>query len=591
MKPEEYYSEIIEASRVELSKLRRRAFAVAMSRLAVFVATVAICFWVSGAALVSCIAVAGLVLFLYLAKYSGRIEQARFVEQAKIDSSENNLRRLRRELDGLSGGDEYIDTNHDFTYDIDVFGSKSLYALLNATSTAGGAHMLAQWLINPLKVSDRVEARQSAIKELSENDKFRLEMASVAKVSAEDAGDAEKESDIPGFSIGAVWKTLVAAVPIIYIVLFALFAFSLIPGIYIFYFFLLVLAAGSVQAKRVGSLHEWLYKFVKPLSAYSGVFRTIENERFESEILTELQRRLIVGGKNASQATAQLAHYIHNLDQRYNVFGYAIMNGFLLWDFRQLHNIDRWMTKNGEYINSWKETIAEFDAFCALAVFKFNNQKYVFPSLDKNGTVVMRASAAGHPLLLSDKCVCNDVDGLTTPSFFVITGANMAGKSTYLRTVAVNYLLALIGAPVFASEMTFYPMTLYTGLRTADSLSKGASYFFAELSRLQQMVQRAESGERMFVLLDEILRGTNSDDKQRGSLGLVRKLVGLPVAGMIATHDLSLGSLADKFPQYIRNYRFESELDGDKLKFSYRILPGIARNTNATFLMKTMGII
>jgi DNA mismatch repair ATPase MutS len=187
--------------------------------------------------------------------------------------------------------------------------------------------------------------------------------------------------------------------------------------------------------------------------------------------------------------------------------------------------------------------------------------------------------------------VCNDIHCLSEGSFFVVTGANMAGKSTYLRTVAVNYLLALVGAPVFAAEMTFSPATLYTGLRTSDSLSDGASYFFAELSRLQKMVKRAEAGERMFVILDEILRGTNSVDKQKGSLGLVSKLVRLSVTGIIATHDLALGSLADSFPGKVSNYRFEAEIDGSRLTFSYRLLPGIAQNTNAYFLMQTMGII
>ena len=231
------------------------------------------------------------------------------------------------------------------------------------------------------------------------------------------------------------------------------------------------------------------------------------------------------------------------------------------------------------------------DAFCSLGAFAFNNPDYAYPVCDVDGDVVLEAKNAGHPLISRELCVRNNVETLRESSFFVVTGANMAGKSTYLRTVAVNYLLAEIGAPVCAEEMTFSKASLFTGIRTSDSLAEGASYFFAELSRLEKIVRRAESGERMFVVLDEILRGTNSADKQKGSLGLVGKLVKLPVAGVIATHDLALGSLAETFPKQVRNFRFEADIEGERLTFSYRIRTGVAENANASFLMKQMGII
>ena len=204
----------------------------------------------------------------------------------------------------------------------------------------------------------------------------------------------------------------------------------------------------------------------------------------------------------------------------------------------------------------------------------------------------MKAKAAGHPLIPGTLCVRNDIETIANSSFFVITGANMAGKSTYLRTVATNFLLANIGAPVCAQSMLFSKADLFTSLRTSDSLTAGKSYFFAELERLRDIVRQAESGRRTFVILDEILRGTNSADKQKGSIGLVRKLIDLPVGGIIATHDLALGKLAEKFPEKVCNFRFEADITDDKqLSFSYRILPGIAQNANASFLMEQMGII
>lgn len=593
MEPRKYYQDIIDGSNCALSRLRKESFFVAMSRLAVFVATVAACFVAEASALVAVVAVCGLVLFLWLAKLSGRIDGRKSVEEMKIERSRLNIDRLDLKFDNLPEGSAYIDPAHDYAFDIDLFGKKSLFSLLDSTSTVVGSRKLADWLLHPEKVSSEVEERQAAVMELSENNGFRLKMASIGKI-ADDETSGDKTFDaakIPDFSVNAVWRAAYRTVPFVYVALFALMALDLLPGIFIFYFFLLVLAASGLQAKRVGKLHGWLAKSVRRMAGCSELLRAIENERFSSGILLRLQSNVRQGGSCASRQTSRLMRIINNLDQRYNVFGYAIMNGFFLWDMRQIDSASRWMALNAGKVAGWDDAIAGFDAFCALAVFRFNNPSYVFPSLDHTGNTVVEAVDAGHPLIPACKCVCNSVERLPLHSFFVVTGANMAGKSTYLRTVAVNYLLALVGAPVFAKRMVFSPATLFTGLRTSDSLADGASYFFAELSRLQQLVRRAECGEKMLVILDEILRGTNSVDKQKGSLGLVRKLVELPVAGIIATHDLALGSLADAFPDRIKNFRFEAELSGGSLSFSYRIMPGIAQNANAYYLMRKMGII
>lgn len=593
MEPRKYYQDIIDGSNCALSRLRKESFFVAMSRLAVFIATVVACFVAEASALVAVVAVCGLVLFLWLAKLSGRIDGRKSVEEMKIERSRLNIDRLDLKFDNLPEGSAYIDPAHDYAFDIDLFGKKSLFSLLDSTSTAVGSRKLADWLLHPEKVSSEVEERQAAVKELSENNGFRLKMASIGKI-ADDETSGDKTFDaakIPDFSVNAVWRAAYRTVPFVYAALFALMALDLLPGIFIFYFFLLVLAASGLQAKRVGKLHGWLAKSVRRMAGCSELLRAIENERFSSGILLRLQSNVRQDGSCASRQTSRLMRIINNLDQRYNVFGYAIMNGFFLWDMRQIDSASRWMALNAGKVVGWDDAIAGFDAFCALAVFRFNNPSYVFPTLDHTGNTVVEAVDAGHPLIPACKCVCNGVERLSLHSFFVVTGANMAGKSTYLRTVAVNYLLALVGAPVFAKRMVFSPATLFTGLRTSDSLADGASYFFAELSRLQQLVKRAEGGEKMLVILDEILRGTNSVDKQKGSLGLVRKLVELPVAGIIATHDLALGSLADAFPGRIKNFRFEAELSGGSLSFSYRIMSGIAQNANAYYLMRTMGII
>ena len=262
-----------------------------------------------------------------------------------------------------------------------------------------------------------------------------------------------------------------------------------------------------------------------------------------------------------------------------------------MWDFRQLAALDAWVRRHGGAVTRWFDALAEFDALSSLAAFAYNHPGYVYPEAVDSECPVYVAEALGHPLIDPARCVCNPVQLPARPSFLIVTGANMAGKSTYLRAIGVNFVLASLGVPVCAASMTFTPCTLFTGLHTTDSLAGNESYFFAELKRLRQVVLRQRAGERCLVILDEILKGTNSVDKQTGSLSLVRQLVSLGTVGVAATHDLVLGSLADEYPGVVRAVCFESEIVDDALHFDYRLRPGVARHMNACFLMEQMDII
>lgn len=587
------YEAIIGDCSHQLSALARKGLIIAILRLVVFAAaiTMAIVVWDIMAA-VWLTVIAGTSLFLFLTTRSGAIAQTKDRITAKKRWAGSQIRRASLVLDGLPGGSQYIDPTHHYSFDIDLFGDKSLFALLDSTSTQLGSRKLAEWLSRPDTVADDVEERQNAIRELTEKPEFLLSLSAAGIIASDEIPEGNPEDKIPDFSISKVQKAAVAVVPFLYVAAFCLLSLDLISGTQIFFLFLWILLLGSLQAKRIGKLHDWTDRTIARLSCFSEVFQKIENEPFTSDILRMIQNDLTVSKQKASLATRRLARLLHNLDQRYNAFGYAIMNGFLLWDWRQIGNIDHWMKQNGQEIDRWKKAIAEIDALSAIASFARNNPDYTFPKVDHSGTIIMKAKAAGHPLISNSLCVRNDIETIANSSFFVVTGANMAGKSTYLRTVATNFLLANIGAPVCAQSMLFSKADLFTSLRTSDSLASGKSYFFAELERLRDIVRQAESGKRTFVILDEILRGTNSADKQKGSIGLVRKLIDLPVGGIIATHDLALGKLAERFPDKIRNFRFEADItDSKQLSFSYRILPGIAQNANASFLMEQMGII
>ena len=245
--------------------------------------------------------------------------------------------------------------------------------------------------------------------------------------------------------------------------------------------------------------------------------------------------------------------------------------------------------EHGEDTERWFEALALFDAYCSLGGFAFNHPEYIYPEI-ADVYFKMEGKALGHPLLRRDICVKNDIEIRKSPWFLIITGANMAGKSTYLRTIGVNYLLGCIGAPVCAASLTLYPARMVTSLRTSDSLASNESYFFAELKRLKMIIDRLQQGEQLFIILDEILKGTNSIDKQKGSLALMKQLVANQACGIIATHDLALGELEKEFPNQIKNYRFEADIQDNELTFSYQLREGIAQNMNACFLMKKMGI-
>ena len=257
------------------------------------------------------------------------------------------------------------------------------------------------------------------------------------------------------------------------------------------------------------------------------------------------------------------------LDQRGNLLISTILNGLLFWELRQVMQIEKWKEVHSADLPRWIEAIGAIDAYCSLATFSYNHPDYIYPQITSQ-SFHLQAEALGHPLMDRNKCVRNGIDMEKRPFFIIITGANMAGKR--------------------AAKMEIFPARLVTSLRTSDSLTDNESYFFAELKRLKLIIDKLKAGEELFIILDEILKGTNSMDKQKGSFALIKQFMSMDANGIIATHDLLLGTLIDAFPQNIRNYCFEADITNNELTFSYQMRSGVAQNMNACFLMKKMGI-
>jgi DNA mismatch repair ATPase MutS len=314
----------------------------------------------------------------------------------------------------------------------------------------------------------------------------------------------------------------------------------------------------------------------------------IENEGFKSELLSDAKYKLSEESRSAHRGIGQLSKITTAFDYRLNILVGLFLNIFFLWDILQLLRLEQWKKTNSQHVPAWFSVLYLFDELNSFAGFAFNHPEAVYPVFASQFEV--KAVDLKHPFIATERCVGNDVSITNWGQFNIVTGANMAGKSTYLRTVGINLIMAMTGMPVLAQNFSFKPVDVFTGIKTSDSLQDGESYFFAELKRLKALIDLLEEGKQVFIILDEILRGTNSADKQKGSKGLIRQFIRLGASGFIATHDLALGELVKTYPENIRNKRFEVEIKNNELVFDYKLKEGISQNLNATFLMKKMGI-
>jgi DNA mismatch repair ATPase MutS len=317
----------------------------------------------------------------------------------------------------------------------------------------------------------------------------------------------------------------------------------------------------------------------------------VESTSFESSYLLDLKQKLTYDNKETpGEIIKRFARILKYMDSNLNILAAVVLNSLLMFNLHLLLAVEKWKSRYRDLLPAWFEVIGEFDAASGLANYSYNNPEYIYPEpvFDNFETI---AGDLGHPLIPKESRVLNSFEIKGWNQFYIITGANMSGKSTFLRTIGTNYILAMIGAPVVAKKFTFYPIQLHSSIRTNDSLTKKESYFYAELKRLKQIIVELEKGEQQLILLDEILKGTNSKDKQTGSIALIKQLLKYNSVGLFATHDLALGVLETHFPLNVKNLCFEIEIQGDQMIIDYKLHKGICKNLNATFLMKNMGIL
>ena len=590
-----YYQEKLDNAQQENEHIQKRILHISLLRISIFIAGfIGLCFaYDQEGMIIGGILVATLVPFLLLVKLHNRLYHQKDWCETSIRHYQAELASLENDHSAFDGGKEWIDASHPFSLDLDVFGEQSLFQYLNRTCTPFGKETLSRWLRQPLDNKKEIETRQQAIKELSKYPDFRETFRITGCLHKNnETGIKDLKTWIEAPSVFLQKKSnqwICWAVPCINILLFVLGMMDILPMKWFgLAFFSFVIFSNKI-CRQAASLQDHFDKKLEKLSTYAKLIQLADNQTMECSQLVLLKQHFQCNEKIATEALQQLAKELDRLALRNNQILYILLEGSMFWQLRQMLRIERWKQEHGTHLLQWLEALGRLDALCALGTFAFNHPEYTYPTL-ADEPFVFRAKEMGHPLMPRQQCVVNDAEIPQRPYFLIITGANMAGKSTYLRTIGCNYILACIGAPVCCSSLEIYPAHLMTSLRTSDSLANNESYFFAELKRLQQILERLKSGEEMFIILDEILKGTNSMDKQKGSFSLVKQLLRLRANGIIATHDLLLGELKQHFPNEISNYCFEADIQNDELTFSYKLREGVAQNMNACFLMQKMGI-
>lgn len=595
MNPENHYTERLSLTEGQLKQVKKQIFRISMLRLALFIAGIAglYFFFNQTTLLIICICLTFLPLFILV-----KIHNRFFIRKEWL---ETQARIIQEELQALSGdyssfedGKEYVNPEHPYSFDLDIFGRRSLFQSINRTCTFFGKVRLAEWLQNHLHEKTSIEKRQEMIREISEHTLFREQFRVAGLVHHGQSSDGEKIqawSQSPAQYLHAGWvKAFIWGVPVInsLLLITSLAGWTSFSWLGLSFGIFLVLSFGII--KRATYIQETYGKQLKSLNGYARLIALAKAENWKSAGMQELMERFNLNGQSPIQALQQLSKELDRLDLRNNQFLYVLLEGSIFFQLQEIVRIERWKARYGQHISKWLETVGELDALCSLGTFAYNHPQYTYPELTEKPFCFL-ATQMGHPLMPASQCVKNDATIPSRPFFLIITGANMAGKSTYLRTIGVNYLLACIGAPVCCERLKLHPNQLITSLRTSDSLSDNESYFFAELKRLKRIIDLLNQGQQLFIILDEILKGTNSMDKQKGSFDLIRQFMQLKANGIIATHDLLLGSLIKQFPEKIRNYCFEADIKENELTFSYKLREGVAQNMNACFLMKKMGII
>ena len=567
----------------------------AFVRLGLFVLGLGLSIWIGFSALLVSFGffLVFLIFFYRFILWHQRLKKQETHNQLLAEINANELMVFEAETPlPFENGNAYLDPNHPYALDLDLFGPYSFFQHTNRTTTILGQQRLANCLLQPVD-KPTIVRRQEAIAELHPLLDWRQDFQAIGMNTKDELSHIDALKfwlDQPAFvSNSLLLKASLWVIPI-WTMLFGIFIAPYNP----WYITLsCLIPAGLIlqnTLKKVNKIHAMTAKAGSLLEYYGSLIGHIENHPFQSDLLANLQKAFTNNDQKASTSIKKLAYIIEQLNVRYNAFA-IFLNLFGLWDLQWIIRLERWQAKHKTQLFKWFESMAAFEALISLSTIYYNNPDWTFPSIHPSPELM--ANEVGHPLIPSHKRVNNDFRMPLEAHIKLVTGSNMAGKSTFLRTIGLNIVLAMIGAPVCAKRFELPLLFPYTSMRTQDALHESTSSFFAELKRLKFIIEAVEAPDQLFkpyFLLDEILKGTNSKDRHTGGKALIKQLIASQGSGMIATHDLELGVLEHQYNGAIENLCMEVDIIDNQLHFDYKIKKGVSQSFNATLLMQNMGI-
>jgi hypothetical protein len=594
MTARELYAERWKARQSDADARKRRESQLSTARLISIAAAIAVVFWSVAAAVIPL-----LVFIVLVIVHEMTVRQRQRAESRAAFYADGLARVEERWADRGDPGDDFEKEHHPYAADFDLFGKGSLFALISLATTRAGRARLAGWLEETAADVAEIRSRQEAVAELRKNVDLREDLAVVARLVAKEVESARLEewARMPPVEVARRERIAALAVPALCI----LFFIGSLPEILARFIGesygipLWPLAAATI-------ISAWLSRRLHPktdpivigveraeaaLALLTGLLARIERESFSSPRLSALSARLRGAERAASLEINQLRKLVTLLDARRNQF-FFLFALILVWTPNVALAIERWRLRSGSHAADWIEVVGEIEALSSLASFAFEHPEFAMPEVAADGPL-FDARELGHPLIRSDRRVTNDLRLDSTLRLLVVSGSNMSGKSTMMRSAGIAAVLAMAGGPVCARSLRIAPMKVGASIRIHDSLQENASRFYAEILRIRQVLDLARSGPLLF-LLDEVLAGTNSHDRRIGAEAIVRSLVERGAVGMVSTHDLALARIAEELAPHAANVHFEDHLEEGRVVFDYRMRPGVVTKSNALALMRSVGI-
>ena len=591
--PVAVYKKRIDELSVEKESLKTKKSTIASSRFFIMIAIVASFYYIKPYSLSYAIItiIILIVIFLRLVVLSTRNNNKMSNLDLLLNINNQELQIASGKYNKQPDGIEMLPAIHDYAHDLDIFGRASIYQYVNRTTSDQGHQKLSGWLLHP-SGHTAIKERQEAVKELTDQYIWRQQLHAYGlanKVTSNTQQRITNWQQEPDRFMGKNWKWIRFIFPAFILSALGCTLAGLLPSPIFFGLFFIFLVVGLLISRRVNPIYLQLDKIVKQAETMSYSMAWIEKHSFDASLLRSIKSQYSTGSSMASDELTALKELLVRLELRLNPILFILLNSLLLWDLQQVLALEKWKNKNAGNIPGWFEALGNIEALNTLATISFNHPQWVFPELeDRHGTLI--ADEVGHPLIPAEKRVCSSFTTSGTAKLALITGSNMAGKSTFLRSVGVNIVLAMMGAPVCATRFTVSDMRVISSMRIADNLEENTSTFYAELKKLKYIIDAVNRHEHVFLLLDEILRGTNSLDRQIGSKALIRQLINQDAVGMLATHDLELADLIKDYPVNIHNYHFDVQVDNEELYFDYKLKEGVCKSLNASILMKKIGI-